>query len=70
MAMAYNSVTQRSHCDARNDLLELIGMDAKPVESSRLRKLSVGSGRQILRVTSTDWLSSHSVLQGSPTAYL
>lgn len=43
--MAYNSVTQRSHCDARDDLLELIGMDAKPVESSRLRKLSVSSWR-------------------------
>lgn len=60
MVMTYNSVTQRSHCDARNDFLELIGMDTQPVESFRLGKLSVGPWRQVLRVASVDWFSSES----------
>ena len=63
MVIAYNGVTERSHRDARDNLLKLIGMNAKSVESSRLRKLSVGSWRQVLRVASTDWLNFQPIFQ-------
>ncbi len=41
--MIYDRVTQRSHCNARNDFLKLIDINAKLIESLRLRELSMSS---------------------------